>query len=148
MKKRKKIIIITIVLLLTLSVGYALLSTQLKINGVSTIEATKWDVHFANVQVKPGSVGLSTGDVAAHINESDNTLVEYTITLNQPGDYYEFTVDAVNAGTIDGMIGNISTKINGIEVSDQNPLPAPYQDRCVRQKPWLRYFLHALTPAQ
>ena len=113
MRKNKKIDYLLLLLLLVvgLSVGYALLQTTLTINGTSKIKGNTWDIHFANLQVTEGSVSIGTGDVAAAI-QSTNTDVTYTVTLNEPGDFYEFTVDAVNAGTIDGMIESVTSKLN------------------------------------
>ena len=39
---------------------------------------------------------------------NNDTQVTYNVTLTMPGDYYEFTVDAVNEGTIDAMIQTFS----------------------------------------
>ncbi len=125
MRKRKNNMFISlIILLLSIGLGYALLTQDLTINGITKVKGNNWDIHFNNVQVSSGSVALSTGDSAASIDLNDNTLVNYTVTLNQPGDYYEFTVDAVNAGTVDGMIGEIISKLNGVVVSSTNPLPS------------------------
>ena len=109
--KKKKYIIILFLLVLSLSVGFALLQANLKINGSSKIQGSSWDIHFENLNVTNGSVALSTGDVAAVI-QSSRTDITYTVTLNTPGDYYEFTVDAVNAGTVDGMVESITSKFN------------------------------------
>ncbi len=109
--KKKKHIIILLLLLLSLSVGFALLQANLKINGSSKIQGSSWDIHFENLNVTNGSVALSTGDVGATI-QSSRTDITYTVTLNLPGDYYEFTVDAVNAGTVDGMVESVTSKLN------------------------------------
>ena len=107
-QKKKNIIVLFLILSLSLGLGYALLRTNLTINGTSKIKGNTWDVHWENVQVTEGSVELSTGDVGAAIG-SNTTEVSYAITLNQPGDFYEFTVDAVNAGSIDAMIDVITS---------------------------------------
>ena len=109
--KKKKYIIILFLLVLSLSVGFALLQANLKINGSSKIQGSSWDIHFENLNVTNGSVALSSGDVAATI-QSSRTDITYTVTLNLPGDYYEFTVDAVNAGSVDGMVESVTSKLN------------------------------------
>ncbi len=114
--KRKKYIIILFVLLLGFSVGFALLQANLKINGTSKVKGSSWDIHFENLNVTNGSVALSTGDVGATI-QSSRTDITYTVTLNLPGDYYEFTVDAVNGGSIDAMIDTIDSKLNGATIT-------------------------------
>lgn len=110
-------------LLIGISLGYALLSQDLTINGISKVKGNNWSIHFDNVQINSNSVALSTGDSAAAIDSNDDTLVNYTVTLNLPGDFYEFTVDAVNDGSIDGMIGEVVAKLNGTAISSTNPLP-------------------------
>ena len=110
-QRRKNILVLLLVLLCSLGLGYALLRTNLTINGTSKIKGNTWDIHFENLNVTDGSVELSTGDVAAAIG-SNTTEVSYTVTLSQPGDYYEFTVDAVNAGSIDGMVESVTSKLN------------------------------------
>ena len=116
MKNRKKgsKVLVLVILLLAVSLGYALLSTTLKINGFSHITKGIWDIHWDNVANESGV----TPTVAAYIK--DNTkkqIVEYEVLLAKPGDYYEFTVDAVNEGTYDGIITKIESKVNGEALS-------------------------------
>ncbi len=92
-----------LLLILFISVGYAILTTTININGTGKVKNAKWDVHFENVQVTNGSVEPTT---AANI--TDDTSASFAITLEKPGDFYEFTIDVVNAGTIDAMISTIS----------------------------------------
>ena len=106
---RKNQRLILIILLLVISLGYALLNATLTINGNSKINAQTWDIHWNNVQVTQGSVSIGTNDQAATITAGDTTEVTYEVTLDMPGDFYEFTVDAVNAGTVDAMIDVITS---------------------------------------
>ena len=110
-------VIILVLLLLGISVGYAALSTTLNINGSSRINNARWDIHFENLQFNSESVSLSNGDVIPTINTSTLTEVTYSITLNNPGEFYEFTVDARNSGTIDGMVSGVSSKMNNSEIT-------------------------------
>ena len=110
--KRKLNYMILIIMLLVISIGYAVLSTNLNIIGTGTINNPTWNIHWENVQVKTGSVSASTPTI-----DTAKTTVNYSVTLTIPGDYYEFTVDAVNAGTIDGMVSVISNKLNGTEIT-------------------------------
>lgn len=126
MRKRKKNRFITLLILLivTLGLGYAFLTQELTINGTGNIKANTWDIHFESLVKNSGNVELSSGDVEASIDPTTRTSVIYTVTLKLPGDFYEFTVDAVNGGTIDGMIDSVSYKMNNVEISDTNPLPS------------------------
>ena len=87
----------------------------LNINGTAQVNSANWDVHWANVQITNGSVSGTNVVTAPTI--SNSTTVNYSIILNTPGDYYEFTVDAVNAGTIDAMIDTIDSKLNGATIT-------------------------------
>lgn len=112
MKRNENNIIklVLFVLLFGISVGYAVLTSNLNIVGSSVINNPTWNVHWSNLNVSSGSIIGSDVATAAHIL-TGNTEVEYVITLRIPGEYYEFTVDAVNDGSIDAMIGSFSNKV-------------------------------------
>ena len=110
--KRKLNYMILIIMILVVSIGYAILSSNLNIVGSSQISAPTWDIHWENVQVKTGSVSAQTPTI-----DTNKTTVNYTVTFTIPGEYYEFTVYAVNAGTIDGMVSVVSNKLNGTEIT-------------------------------
>ena len=94
--------------LLLIGVVYAILQANLQINGTAKIQANTWDIHFDNIQVNENSVSIGENDSAATIDPNNNCKVDFEVTLSLPGDFYEFTIDVVNAGTIDGMIGSLN----------------------------------------
>lgn len=122
-KKRRKINskLLLILLILGISVGFALLTAVLNINGIGRINRATWNIHWENVEVKEGSVTATT---PAEIVDADRTIVEYSIVLEKPGDFYEFTVDAKNDGDIDGMITNISNELLDDNEDAISPLPS------------------------
>ena len=103
--------IVLILLVVCLSLGYAYINSDLNINGTAQVKHANWDIHWANIQVTNGSVSASTPTI------SNQTTVNYSVVLNLPGDYYEFTVDAVNGGNIDAMIDTIDSKLNGATIT-------------------------------
>lgn len=106
-KKERNIIIgLLCVAILVMSIGFAVLSTNLNINGAATVKANSWDVHFENIANKSvlGGAVVSTEPTI----DSLFTTVNYGLTLNQPGDKYSFTVDVVNNGSIDARLHSIS----------------------------------------
>lgn len=111
--KKKNRIYLLLILLLAVTIGFALLTQKLNIDGVSNILASKWDIHWDNVANEDGI----TPSTAAYIKDSEKQIVEFQINFTEPGEYYEFTVDAVNEGTLDGEIAKIDSKINGKEIS-------------------------------
>lgn len=101
-------IIVLAISILVMSIGYALQSQLLTINGNTTIgESAKWDVHFENLVVNPGSVESKFVNTPANIVSSSGTYVVYDVKLPEKGDYYEFTLDVVNAGNIDAIVSSI-----------------------------------------
>ena len=96
---KKVLIPVFLLLLLGISLGYSALQTTLTINGNTKINKTEWVVHFKNLSITNGSY-LDDGNNTAVIDTNDDTKVTYTVTLKAPGDYFEFTVDIVNEGTL------------------------------------------------
>ena len=108
MRKRKlNLLLIIFVIVLILGLGYAYLTTTLSINGTTDVDSNTWNIYWDNVQVKEGSVTATTPTI-----DTNKTSVSFNVHLSKPGDFYEFTVDAKNDGTIDAMIETISSTIN------------------------------------
>ena len=106
-KKEKEKKFALVILLLMITVGYALLSTNVKLKGTSKIKDARWDIHLENIKVKEKSV---RAEKEARIDDT-KLGVEYEVNLDTPGDFYEFNVDIVNDGTIDGMIDSVESKM-------------------------------------
>ena len=96
-----RLIIIVLFLIFGMGIGYAAITTTLEIDGTSDIDSASWNVHFANVQVTTGSVAAATPSI------TDNTSVSFSANLANPGDFYEFTVDVINEGTLDAKLDGI-----------------------------------------
>ena len=116
-RKNNKKLALLLILVLVISVGYAALASNLKINGTSGVKANTWSVYWNNVQITNGSVPADNNN-KARITDAAKTQVEFNVVLSEPGDFYEFTVDAVNNGTIDAMIA-ANGIVNGV-YSDSN----------------------------
>ncbi len=101
--KRTFFVLFLFLLLGSFGLVYSYLTTNLSIDGTSNVKSARWDVHFENIQVKDGSVAAETPII------SNQTTINFSAVLENPGDFYEFTVDLVNAGTLDSQIGNINT---------------------------------------
>ena len=98
--RRKYSMILTFTFILMMfSIGYAVISTTLSVNGTSKMANATWNVHFDNIQTKTGSVTPTTAPTI-----SNNTSVSFAARLENPGDFYEFNIDVVNGGSIDAMI--------------------------------------------
>ena len=121
--KKERRIIGFLALLLALTVGYALLSQTLDINGTTNIKSSNWSIIWDNVVVNENSVKGDSVTTAAQITNTEKTLVEYSISLSEPGEFYEFTVDAKNEGTIDGMVNVVSNKVYESNGTTEKTLP-------------------------
>ena len=100
MRRNSKLVVVLLILLI--SIGFAFLSSQLDLIGSTLLRKQEWDIHFES----PTKVG---GNVDANsLTLTNTTTVNFSVDLLQPKDTYEFTVDVVNDGSIDGMISSIS----------------------------------------
>ena len=103
--QKRRFRIIATILLFAISIGYAALSTTLSINGRANVSSNSWLIYFTNVQVGAGSI---TATSAPTTSGTSTTTLSWAVNLRESGDYYEYTVDVKNDGTIDAMIGSLS----------------------------------------
>lgn len=116
-RKNNKIYLLIIVLLI-LTIGFAALSTTLKINGNALILKNTWSIYWDNIHNQQGATPSAGPTIGADENDEPATLVTFTVDLDKPGDYYEFLVDAVNDGTIDAQV----------QLVNKSDIPAAYRD--------------------
>ena len=93
---------IVMALVFTLTVVYAALSTTLNINGNAEVTAASWDIYLDNVQLNSQSATTTVPKII------DKTTVSFSTILSKPGDFYLFTIDIVNDGSIDAMIDSVT----------------------------------------
>ncbi len=110
--KRSVSVIVLLLLLVGITVGYSALSQTLNINGTSTISKTTWNVHFANVTITTGSVTATTAPTAT----GNAVSLDYAVNLQKPGDFYEFTVDVKNDGTVAAKLSALPT-LSGVSTA-------------------------------
>ena len=114
-EKSKKINkrLLLVLLLVIVTIGYATLQTNLTINGTSKISNSTWNVHFNNPSAATtGSVSIDSNDNTQYAARKDSaTQVSYSVLLSEPGDFYEFTVEVENEGSIDAMIDEVTSTI-------------------------------------
>ena len=96
------VLAIVMISVFTLSIAYAAMEAVLEIHGNSEVVASSWNIHLENVKVKSGSVSGTTPLITSP------TTATFSTALNMPGDFYEFTIDVVNNGSIDAMIDGVS----------------------------------------
>ena len=106
--KKKLSLSILLIIILVIGIGYAYLTSNLSITGATEVVANSWNIHFENLNVKEGSVSATSPATI----QSNNVDITYSVTLARPKEYYEFTVDVKNDGTLPGKV-SVST-LNGI----------------------------------
>ena len=93
---------IALISISTLTIVYAALSVTLNITGTADISAASWDVHLDNVKLNSKSVTATAPTI------TNGTTATFSTSLTTPGDFYEFTIDVVNNGSIDAMIDGVT----------------------------------------
>lgn len=109
MRKYNSKFILPIILVLV-TIGYALVSTQLKLNGSVGIHKKSWKIYWDDPVVTRGSVSSTLPDIVDDVGSKDKLIWE--VEFDKPGEFYEFTVYAVNEGQIDAMIKSIDETVS------------------------------------
>ena len=113
-KRNNQMVIIGLlaIAILVMSVGFAAsaYTERLYLGGEGgqggaqvTAKAAKWSVHFDTTSYQE-----TTGSVAAASKTIGQTAMNYAVTLTNPGDFYEFTINVVNDGTFDAKLASIT----------------------------------------
>lgn len=128
MKIRRLKIFFVFSIILLITVGFAVISSNLKINGSFRFATNEWNIYFDNIQVDSGGVSTTKPKIS-----SDKLSLNFSISLKEPEEYYLFYVDAVNKSSLNAMINEV--KIEGLdEVSDYLECNVTYQDGSVIEK--------------
>ena len=112
-KRNSQTIIIAIlaVAVLFMSVGFAAFAQTLNIQGNVRVEATTWSVHWDNSSYSKasGSVDILNQSLTAGSSPTlSNTDVTFGAKLEKPGDYAEFSINAINDGDFDAKLTSIT----------------------------------------
>ena len=104
-KQGKSIIIAVLCCLIVLmGVGFAILSTQLVINGSGNIIG-QWDIYIESITpIEEGYTGVSS---SAFVNQNDKTKASFTADLKKPRDFVEYNVVVKNNGNIDAKLTEV-----------------------------------------
>ena len=96
------ILSVVLISIFSLTIVYAALFVSLNITGNAEVVASSWDIHLDNVQLNSQSATTTAPSI------TNATTASFSTTLNMPGDFYEFTIDVVNDGSIDAMIDSVT----------------------------------------
>ena len=105
-KKKKKMVITTLVCVLVfIAVGYALLTQAIKVGVEGTLNGV-WDVYISDIKLK-NSTGRAQEVNPASVSNKVNANFE--VDLYMPGDSVEYEVTVKNDGNIDATLRAITT---------------------------------------
>lgn len=76
-------------------------------SNATTINNSKWNLHFENIEVADGSVNATQEPT---IIGNSNSEIRYSVNLTTPGEFFEFNVDVVNSGSIDAMVSEVNSQ--------------------------------------
>ena len=112
-RNKGKIIIVVFlcVCIISLSIGFAVLGSDLEISGIADVKTSSWDIHFKNLSsvTKVGMAEEITHPTIKENNGVASTLIgDYSVSLKAPKDYIYYTFDIVNEGDYDAKIGFIN----------------------------------------
>ena len=121
------VLIVLMVLVLSISIGYALLSTSLNINGQSRVKDAKWDIGDITIECPEGEVctinppdpgvtppGVAECDPAVEdcgngaVIWLDGDTVYFKHILTKPGDTFTFYASIKNKGNIKAKVSNVT----------------------------------------
>ena len=94
------ILIIIVIAITSLTLVYAALNVSLSVDASASVLGSNWFIRFCNPIVMPGSV---SNELPVVMPET----VAFNAKLEKPGDFYEFTVDVYNGGSIDARLDKI-----------------------------------------
>ena len=105
MNKKNKILVGCLALLLVLSVGYALFSETIEINGTATAKGN----FVFETTCSPGDVrnvtgGIEEGGYGQESCVANDNMVTLSTELLYPSALRMYTIEMKNTGTIDGMV--------------------------------------------
>lgn len=96
------VIVMLAVAIVAMSVGFALYTQTLNIEGQATFSKSKWEVHFDTATF------TETSAIKATEKELSDTLITYKVTLPKPGTTYSFKVNVKNFGTINAALTKLT----------------------------------------
>lgn len=119
--KKNLLLVMLVIVVLSMTIAFASLSSKLSISGSVGISQTKWDVHFENFSSSstPATTSLSetnTG-VLKSVSTNATAITNFKVDLKKPGDIIVYTFDIKNAGTIDAKLSSF-TKTMTCEVDN------------------------------
>ena len=107
------VLVALIAMIVVVGVGFAAFTTTLNINGTAKVEASSWNIHFANCTggncLKTSNTQAISGIKSTTVVNTEPTLTDTTInnwdvTFKTPGDSVTYAFNVVNDGSFNAKI--------------------------------------------
>ena len=124
-EKTKNILLgVLIVGLVSMTVAYAALTTNLQITGTANVAATKWNVRLEGWALDNSSTATGATTGTSSLSTNITKIENFTATLNKPGDFVKYNFVIANRGTIEAAKSSFSASLklkSKTGGTDQNP---------------------------
>ena len=100
----KRKIYIIFILILFISIGFAVLTSNLGINGTASFTDASFDVYLYDIYEGDYNVEEST----INIEQTSTTTATIAATFEQPGDYIDVSLTIINSGTMDAQLNTLT----------------------------------------
>ena len=100
LRSKNKMILLVLLLIFIIGIGYATISSSLKIDSTAKVEANTWNI-TKEIIYKDGNVNNN------QVTINDDTLT-FSSTLHNEYDYYDFIIKVENKGTIDASLETLN----------------------------------------
>ena len=101
--KKRLTVLVAVFFVMFVGIGYAYVKRTLNINNNTKISNLSWNLHFDSLDVATGSVTPLSQTVVSQ----DNMSITSNLEFKNDGEFYEYTVDVVNDGSINAMIESV-----------------------------------------
>ena len=119
MKNNKIIVFALVGILAFISIGYALYSTVLNINGIANVNRSVWSIHYDSdsVSVLSGTNLVAPTSGPTISNDLKKISFETNLNINEQS---AFTVDVINDGTFTARVSSINLKVYSKKEDETN----------------------------
>lgn len=105
-KNNKFLVVLVLLLLVGVSIGYAVISRDYIFSGIINVNSNKWEITIP--EDVPITVEPTDGPKPnVTVDDDGNVVISYGITLENPGDTYSFIVPIENKGSLDAQLSNV-----------------------------------------
>lgn len=101
--KKRLTVLVAVFFVMFVGIGYAYVKRTLNINNNTKISNLSWNLHLDSLDVATGSVTPLSQTVISQ----DNMSITSNLEFKNDGEFYEYTVDVVNDGSINAMIESV-----------------------------------------